>query len=455
MENETLKRGLSARQTSFMALGMAIGVGLFLGSASAIKLAGPSVLLAYVVCGAMVFLIMRALGEMAVVNPIAGSFAAYAHSYMGPLAGYITGWNYWILMVGVGIAETTAVGIYMKSWFPLVPQWVWVFSSILMIGSINLLAVKVYGELEFWFALIKVVTILLMIVGGSSIIVFGFSNGGVPMGFSHLWSHGGWFPNGVTGFILSLPIVAYAFAGAEMVGITAGEAENPDKTIPKAVNSVLWRILIFYVAALGVILSIYPWNEIGTDGSPFVLTFEKLGIREAAGIINFVVITAALSSFNCIIFSGARMLVNLSEKGMAPAMFGRISKNGAPTTAVLVTILCMSVGVLLNYWVPGEIFGWLMSILSFAVVTTWLMILLTYRCYRKLQLVNRPSFQMPFYPLSFWLSMLFTVMVFVNLGLDAESRISIYAGGIWLLLLVANYYRVVKAKSAKLLDTPA
>ena len=221
--NQDLQRRLTPRHITFMALGMCIGAGLFLGSASTIRLAGPSVLVAYLFGGAMIFIIMRALGEMAVHDPVAGSFSTYAHKYLGPFAGYLTGWNYWILMMGVGIAESTAVGIYMKAWFPDWPQWIWAFGSVAMIGGLNLLAVKVYGEMEFWFALIKVLTVVLMIAGGAAIIWLGWGNGGHPVGLSNLWSHGGWFPNGVTGMVLALPVLVFSFGGIETIGMAAAE----------------------------------------------------------------------------------------------------------------------------------------------------------------------------------------------------------------------------------------
>lgn len=311
---QQLHRGLSERHIRLMALGAAIGVGLFLGSANAIKLAGPGILLAYLLGGAAIFIIMRALGEMAVHNPVAGSFSRYARDYLGPLSGYLTGWNYWFLWLVTCVAEITAVGIYMQMWFPDSPQWAWALAALIAMGSVNLITVKAYGEFEFWFAMIKVVTIVAMILAGLAMIVFGFGNNGVAIGISNLTAHGGFFPNGAQGVLMSLQMVMFAYLGVEMIGLTAGEAANPAKSIPDAINSVFWRIVIFYVGALFVILSLYPWNELGTTGSPFVMTFERLGIREAAGIINFVVLTAALSSCNGGIFSTGRMLYNLAQQ---------------------------------------------------------------------------------------------------------------------------------------------
>lgn len=436
--SEQLQRRLTPRHITFMALGMCIGAGLFLGSASTINLAGPSVLFAYLFGGAMIFIIMRALGEMAAHEPIAGSFSAYAHKYLGPFAGYLTGWNYWLLMMGVGIAESTAVGIYMKEWFPELPQWIWAFASVAMIGGLNLMAVKVYGELEFWFALIKVLTVVLMILGGFGIIWLGWGNGGQPVGVSNLWTHGGWFPNGVTGMVLALPVLVFSFGGIETIGMAAAEAAQPERTIPRAVNSVIWRILIFYIGSLFVIMAIYPWNELGTQGSPFVTTFAKLGIPRAAGLINFVVITAALSSFNSTTFSGSRMLYSLASQGQAPAAMQRLSAQAVPVRGVLVTIGFLLLGVLLNYLVPGRIFGMIMSILAFNTVWTWGTVLVAHWSFRRRQAQALP-FRLRLWPASSVLALAFLAFVLFMLGYSADTRVALYVGVAWVALLTVAY----------------
>jgi len=437
--SEHLQRQLTPRHITFMALGMCIGAGLFLGSASTIKLAGPSVLFAYVFGGAMIFIIMRALGEMAAHEPVAGSFSAYAHKYLGPFAGYLTGWNYWVLMMGVGIAESTAVGIYMKDWFPELPQWIWAFASVAMIGGLNLMAVKVYGELEFWFALIKVLTVVLMILGGVGIIWLGWGNGGHPVGLSNLWSHGGWFPNGVTGMVLALPVLVFSFGGIETIGMAAAEAAHPERTIPRAVNSVIWRILIFYIGSLFVIMAIYPWDELGTQGSPFVSTFAKLGISQAAGVINFVVITAALSSFNSTTFSGSRMLHSLASKGQAPVAMGRLNASGVPVRGVLVTIGFLLLGVLLNYLVPERIFGMIMSILAFNTVWTWGTVLVAHWRFRRQQAEPLP-FRLRVWPASSVVALAFLAFVLVMLGYSPDTRVALYVGVGWVVLLALAYW---------------
>jgi amino acid permease len=245
-----LKRGLTARHIRFMALGSAIGTGLFYGSADAIKMAGPSVLLAYIIGGAAAYIIMRALGEMSVHNPSASSFSRYAQENLGPLAGYITGWTYCFEILIVAIADVTAFGIYMGVWFPTVPHWIWVLSVVMIICAVNLMSVKVFGELEFWFSFFKVATIIVMIAAGFGIIIWGIGNGGEPTGIHNLWSNGGFFSNGWIGMVMSLQMVMFAYGGIEIIGITAGEAKDPEKSIPRAINSVPMRILVFYVGTL-------------------------------------------------------------------------------------------------------------------------------------------------------------------------------------------------------------
>jgi AAT family amino acid transporter len=440
---QQLKRNLQERHIRLMALGSTIGVGLFLGSANAIKLAGPAILLSYLVGGVAIFIIMRALGEMAVHNPVAGSFSRYAQDYLGPLSGYLTGWNYWFMWLVTCVAEITAVGIYMGVWFTDMPQWIWALAALAAMGTINLAAVRAYGEFEFWFAMIKVVTIVLMIIGGGAMIVFGFGNRGVATGISNLWAHGGFTPNGVRGILMALQMVMFAYLGVEMIGLTAGEADNPKKSIPHAINSVFWRILIFYVGALFVILSIYPWNELGTHGSPFVMTFDRLGIKSAAGIINFVVLTAALSSCNGGIYSTGRMLYNLAQQGQAPRAFAVTSPNGIPYRAVQVSIVALLCGVLLNYLVPAKVFVWVTSIATFGAIWTWAVVLITQMKFRRsLSPAQRDqlTFRMPFYPYASWLAMAFLLLVVGLMAYFPDTRIALLIGPLWLVLLVTLYY---------------
>lgn len=442
-EHSGLKRHLKARHIRLMALGSAIGVGLFLGSASAIQIAGPSILLGYFIAGIVGFIVLRALGEMAVHEPVAGSFAAYANTYIGPLAGYMVGWGYWTYWLVVGIAEVTAVGIYMGIWFPETPQWIWALSSIVIMGLINLIAVKVFGEFEFWFALIKVVAIIAMIALGCSVIFFGFTNDWTPIGLDNLWIHGGFFPNGFSGMLLSLQMVLFAYVGIEMIGLSAGEAENPRKTIPMAIDSLAWRILIFYMGAIFVILAIFPWNQIGQQGSPFVVMFERIGLREAAGLINFVVITAALSSCNAGIFSGGRLLYALSVNGYAPSPFARLSNYGVPHRAVMTTVgVCMS-GVALNYFVPDKAFQYMMAAVTFIGLMVWISILITQIQFRR-SLSTEQSAQLayktPWWPYSSWFALAFIGLVIVLMSFNEDARIALVLGPCLLMVYLMMFY---------------
>ncbi|HCW48268.1 MAG TPA: proline-specific permease ProY, partial [Erwiniaceae bacterium] len=276
-----LLRGLNARHIRFIALGSAIGTGLFYGSAAAIQAAGPAVLLAYLAGGAAVFIVMRALGEMAVRSPVSGSFGSYARHYLGPLAGFITGWTYTFEMIIVCLADVTAFGIYMGLWYPDVPRWIWVLSIIFFIGSLNLCHVRVFGEMEFWLSLIKVAAIIAMIAAGAGVIFFGFGHSFPATGVENLWTHGGFAPAGFGGVIASLGIVMFAFGGIEIIGITAAEARDPEKVIPQAINTIPLRIILFYVCTLFILMAIFPWSSIGQQGSPFVLIFEGLGMQGA------------------------------------------------------------------------------------------------------------------------------------------------------------------------------
>lgn len=442
--NQQLQRGLEQRHITLMSLGAAIGVGLFLGSATAIQLAGPAILISYIVGGIAIFIIMRALGEMAVHNPVSGSFSRYAKDYLGPLAGYITGWNYWFLWVVTCMAEITAVGVYMKMWYPDTASWIWALAALVIMTLVNLIAVKAYGEFEFWFALIKIIAILAMIFVGLGVILFGLGNGGVAVGISNLWSNGGFAPNGVTGIFMSLQMVMFAYLGVEMIGVTAGEAKNPKTVIPKAIDTVFWRILIFYVGALFVIMSIYPWNEVGANGSPFVLMFEKIGIGPAAGIINFVVLTAALSSCNSGIFSTGRMLFNLAEQKQAPNSFARISRTGVPSKAIIFSAFLLLVGVVLNYLVPEKVFIWVTSISTFGAVWTWGIILLSQLKFRKTLTkgeVSRLSYKALFYPIGSYLALAFLVLVLGLMAYFPDTRIALIVGPIWIIGLVFVYYK--------------
>ncbi|WLI01549.1 amino acid permease [Pseudomonas simiae] len=453
-QEKGLKRGLSARHIRFMALGSAIGTGLFYGSASAIQMAGPAVLLAYLIGGAAVFMVMRALGEMAVHNPVAGSFGQYASTYLGPMAGFILGWTYAFEMIIVCLADVTAFGIYMGFWFPDVARWVWVLGIVLLIGGLNLCNVKVFGEMEFWLSLLKVGAIVAMILGGFGIMLFGIHSAGETQasGLSNLWAHGGFMPNGIGGLIASFAVVMFAFGGIEIIGITAGEAKDPQRVIPKAINAVPLRILLFYVLTLFVLMAIYPWPQIGSQGSPFVQIFSNLGIGSAATILNIVVISAAVSAINSDIFGAGRMMYGLAQQGQAPKGFAQLSKQGVPWMTVVVMGAALLGGVVLNYLIPENVFLVIASIATFATVWVWLMILFTQVAMRRSmtkEQVAELKFPVPFWPYAPAAAIVFMLFVFGVLGYFPDTQAALLVGAVWIVLLVVAYLLWVKPSAGQ------
>ncbi|AXL21956.1 amino acid permease [Megasphaera sp. ASD88] len=443
-DNSKLERGLKPRHVEMIALGGTIGVGLFMGSASTIQTAGPSVLLCYALAGLVMFFIMRIMGEMLYLEPVTGSFATYGHKYICPFAGYLTAWCYWFLWVTVGLSEVTAVGIYVHFWFPDVPQWISALGGMLIVTLANMAAVKYYGEFEFWFAIIKVTTIVVMLVVGAMIILFGFGNNGVPLGFSNLWSHGGFFPNGFGGMISAMCVVAAAFQGVELVGITAGEAQNPKETLRKATKNIVWRILIFYIGAIFVVITLYPWDELGMLGSPFVTTFAKVGVTSAAGIINFVVLTAALSGCNSGIYSSGRMLYTLAENGQAPKFFGKLSSHGVPQHGIMVTLACLLFGVVLNYLIPdSKLFLYIYSASVFPGMVAWFVLAYSQKNFRKRwgeKAMAEHPFKSPLFPYANYFCLIFLVLVTIGMWVNPDTRMSLIAGWTFMIIVTAGYF---------------
>lgn len=438
-QKQEMQRGLKNRHIQLIALGGTIGTGLFYGSAQTIQLVGPGITLSYLIGGIVIFFIMRMLGEMSVDEPVSGSFSHYAHKYWGEFPGFLAGWNYWFNYIIVSMAELTAVGIYINFWYPDIPHWVSALVFLVIVTLINLVHVKLYGEFEFWFAIVKIVAIIGMILLGVAMIFTGV--GGPATGFSNLWIHGGFLPNGVWGLLLSLVIVMFSFGGIELIGITAGEAENPEKTIPKAINQVMWRILLFYVGALTVMMVIYPWSQVGTEGSPFVQIFSKMGISAAATILNIVVLTAALSVYNSGIYSNARMLYSLAKQGNAPQCFTKLSKNGIPVTGVLVSSGLTLVVVLMNYLMPGKVFMYLISIAVGAAVISWFMIVVTNLKFRKIKgtKAQELKFKAPWYPYTNYICLGFLVMIIALMTQIDGMKMTIYILPAWIISMAIAF----------------
>jgi len=436
-----VQRGLKNRHIQMIALGGAIGTGLFYGSATVVKMAGPAITLSYLIGGIVIFFIMRALGEMSVDNPVSGSFSHYAYEYWGKLPGFMAGWNYWFNYVVVGMAELSVVGTYINYWLGDVPTWISALVCLGIITIINLIHVKAYGEFEFWFAIIKVLAIIGMIIFGVFIIVFGVGHGGQPIGISNLWEHGGFFPKGIYDWFMSLVIVMFAFGGVELVGITAGEAENPKKSIPQAINQVMWRILIFYVGAMTVILAIFPWNAMETTGSPFVQIFSYVGIPAAANVLNLVVLTAALSAYNSALYSNGRMLYGLAVQGNAPKIFGKLNSHGVPVPAVLASSALTLVAVLISYLDPEKVFFYFMALATIAIIINWAIILVVQLKFRahKAREYKGLEFKMPFYPISSYFCLAFLAALVVIMAFIPDMRYSLYVAPVWLVGLYICY----------------
>lgn len=442
-ERHGLARGLTARHVQFIALGSAIGTGLFYGSADAIRLAGPAVLLAYVAAGLAVFMVMRALGEMALRHPESGSFSRYARRYLGPTAGFVTGWMFVFEMLVVGIADVTALAVYLQKWWPGVPAPVWIAGTIVLLVGLNLIHVKVFGETEFWLSLIKVVAILAMIVGGLAILLLHLDTpaGGHP-GFDNLWKHGGFAPLGVWGVLMSFTVVVFAFGGVETLGISAAEAQDPRASIPRAVNTIPWRILVFYVGAIGVVVSLAPWTSIDGESSSFVQIFDTIGLPAAANVLNAIVITAAFSALNAGMYSIGRMLHGLAEQGDAPQALARTNGRGVPYLAVSMVGAALVVGLVLNAVMPEGIFLLVASIATFATVFVWVMILAAHIAMRRRidagELEQGP-FPVPAWPVASYLATAFMVGVVVLLAFSADTRPALYVGvGATVLMVVAR-----------------
>lgn len=449
-----LQRGLQNRHIQLIALGGAIGTGLFLGLGSTIQQAGPAVLVSYTIGGFIAYLIMRQLGEMMTQEPVAGSFSNLAHKYWGDFAGFFSGWNYWFLYVLVSMSELTAASKYIHFWYPQIPEWQTVLFFFGVINLINLSNVKVFGELEFWFALIKVVAILCMILFGGYILASG--SGGELSSISNLWKYNGFFAKGAYGVFISLAIVMFSFGGLELVGIAAAEANDPRRTIPKAINQVLYRILVFYLGAIVILICLYPWTMLANtadesnwaaymQASPFVLIFKHIGRDYAAHILNFVVLTAALSVYNSSVYCNSRMLYGLALQKNAPGALTRLNANGVPVIAILLSSACTLVCVVLSYVAPKEALAILMSLVVSSLVLNWAMISLTHMKFRKAMVEKGQEifFRAFWYPYGNYLCLAFIALIYVNiylLGMEA----SVYMAPIWIFLVWLGY----KAKQA-------
>lgn len=463
---EHLKKGLQNRHIQLIALGGAIGTGLFYGSTESIQLAGPSILLTYLLGGALIFLIVRALGEMSTYDPKAGAFSYYASHYWSKRAGFVSGWNYWANYLLVSMVELAVVGQFVQYWFPAIPAWVSAAVFMVLITAANMLGVKAFGEFEFWFAIIKIVAVIAMIIVGIAVIFMAIpgADGAIP-GLHNLAN---FFPNGFftahhaagsgatgtaggvtySGVLMALVVVMFSFGGTELIGITAGEAEDPKKSIPKATNEVVWRILLFYVVALFVIMCVVPWDKIGVPNengvvvSPFVQIFDSVGIQFAAGLLNFVCLTAVISVYNSALYSNSRMLYSLALQGNAPAYLSKTNKRGVPHWGVLTSAAITVIAVVVVFLWPEFAFNYLMSIATFSGILNWSLIAITQMKFRKFIGADGEkelTFKLPLAKITPWIILIAMLAIYALMWLSPSYRVAAWLGPIWCVVLVVAY----------------
>ncbi|WP_284948231.1 amino acid permease [Acidisoma cladoniae] len=440
------EKGLGNRQIQMIAIGGAIGTGLLMGAGKRMGLAGPSLAIVYAICGIFAFFILRALGELAMYRRSSGSFVSYAREFLGEKASYVAGWLYFLNWAMAGIVDITAIALYFKFWpmFTDVPQWLLALFALGVISMMNLTSVKYFGEMEFWFSLIKVVTISAFLVVGVVILLIGLHVMGARPGPHLIAENGGIFPKGIGGTLAIVQGVVFAYAGIELIGTAAGEAKDAEKIMPRAINSVIARIALFYVGSVILLSLLLPYTAYHAGTSPFVTVFASLHVAYIAGIINFVVLTAALSSLNSGLYSTGRVLRSLAMGGSAPRALSVMSRSGVPYGGLLLTISLYLIGVFLNFVIPSEVFEMAISISAIGIVSTWSFIIV---CQMKLrQAIHRGEitpvkFKMPFAPVSSWLTLAFLAIVFY-LMIFASGQFYIFLVGLPLLAiaLVGGWY---------------
>ncbi|WP_085528840.1 amino acid permease [Kocuria massiliensis] len=425
-EQAGFHQSLGPRQLQMIAIGGAIGTGLFLGAGGRLASAGPSLFLDYALCGIIAYLILRALGELVVHRPSSGSFVSYTREFYGEKAAYVSGWMYWLNWATTAIVDSTAIAIYVH-WFgqysafiDAIPQWLIALLVIVIVVLMNLISVKVFGEMEFWFALIKVVALVTFLVLAIFFVIFGTPTGS-PRGLGLITDNGGLFPNGIMPALVIMQGVVFAYASIELVGTTSGETKNAEKVIPKAINTVILRIAVFYVGAIFLLCLLLPYTAFSADESPFVTFFSSINVSAAGPIMELVVITAALSSLNAGLYSTGRILHSMSMAGSAPKFAQHLTKSGVPYGGILLTAGVALLGVVLNYFVPDEAFEIVLNIASLGIIAGWAAITLAHMKFVQLAKqgkYKRPEYRAPWAPFTNWITLVFLVGVVVLIGFD-------------------------------------
>lgn len=438
---ENLGHKLKNRHIQMIAIGGAIGTGFFLGTSSMLQMTGPSIMLAYLLGGFIMYGILRALGEMTVDYPTSGSFVEYAHRYLGTGAGFIAGWNAWLLFMCACMLEVTAVAMLLDYWLHI-PHWITCAVLLTVFGGINLISVKYFGETEFWFAGIKVAVIIFIIVAGLYLIFANSSIHHIAVQNVHHFAVGdNFFTHGISGFLTALSLVCLAFCGAEFVSVAAGEAEDPKRSIPKAINGVVVRIVLFYVLTIAIVVIMSPLHTIQVSKNLFTAVFATLGFAHAADIINIVAITAALSSLNSCLYVSARFLYRLALNGQAPQKFARVSKNHLPKNALIFTVILAFLAVIANYTFPAYVLQALFAIITVAIIINWYIILLSHMFFRKDALLTHKEihYPMPGYPYINVLIMGVLFVILIMMAKNASMELEAYIAPAWLLVLSIVY----------------
>ncbi|WP_149360924.1 amino acid permease [Lolliginicoccus suaedae] len=436
-ESGNLGHGLKVRHLTMMGLGSAIGAGLFLGTGAGISTAGPGILVSYCIAGFIVILVMRMLGEMGAAIPASGSFSHYARIGIGPVAGFVMGWLYWSLLVMVIGAEITGASAILHSWLPDVPQWAIAAVIVAFFAAVNLSSVGNFGEFEFWFALIKVAVIVAFLILGAGL-VLGLLPGTDPVGLVNLTEHGGFLPNGIGGIAAGLLIVAFAFGGIEIVTIAAAESRDPERSIGFAVRSVIWRISLFYIGSVAIMVLLLPWDSETIAQSPFVSVLNLANIPYVAGFMEFVVVAALLSAYNAQMYATSRMAYSLSSRGDGPRILTRLTRNDVPLFAILLSVFLSFISVALIWWLPGTLLGILLNAVGASLLVIWIFIAIAQlRLRRRLEAQGPLAVRMWLFPYLTWLALAMLAGLIVLMLTDADARDQLISTAIFCLLLTA------------------
>ncbi|VFP80283.1 L-asparagine permease [Candidatus Erwinia haradaeae] len=443
-------KAMDNRHVQMIAIGGAIGTGLFLGAGARLQIAGPALALVYLICGIFSFFILRALGELVLHRPSSGSFVSYAREFLGEKASYVTGWMYFVNWAMTGIVDITAVALYMHYWSACgdVPQWIFALGALAIVGSMNMVGVKWFAEMEFWFALVKVLAIVIFLIVGVIFLGSGKTLDGHETGFYLITDNGGFFPNGLLPALVLMQGVVFAFASIELVGTAAGECKDPQTILPKAINRVIWRIGLFYVGSVVLLVLLLPWNAYQAGQSPFVTFFSKLGVPYAGSIMNIVVLSAALSSLNSGLYATGRILRSMSMGGSAPKCMSKMSKHQVPYVGIIITVSVYVIGVYLNYIVPSSVFEIVLNIATLGIISSWAFIIICQMRLRKAIKEGKAEdiiFKLPGAPFTSWLTLLFLMSVLILMAFDYPNGTYTIASIPFLaIVLTLGWFRVRK-----------